>query len=75
MGNYDPCKLNLRKNQHQLLLVWEASERRSESEMARLLLDIGYCVATGNIEKAERIAGRLHTQAPEYHPDTDPGEM
>jgi len=56
-------------------LVWGASERRSESEMARLLLDIGYCVATGNIEKAERIAGRLHTQAPEYHPDTDPGEM
>lgn len=75
MGNYDPCKLNLRKNQHQMLLAWGASERRSESEMAHLLLDIRYCVATGNIEKAERIAGWLHTQSPEYHPDTDPGEM
>jgi hypothetical protein len=44
-----------------LLLAWGTLERRSESEMARLLLDIGYCVATGKIEKAERIAGRLNT--------------
>jgi tellurite resistance protein len=44
-----------------MLLKLGTLERRSDSEMARLLLNIGYCVATGNIEKAERIAGRLNT--------------
>lgn len=73
MGNFDRCQINLTKQQHQILSQWGDQEKRSESEIVRFLLDIGYCVVVGDIEKAERIAGRLHTKAPEYQPENDPG--
>jgi hypothetical protein len=71
MKDYKHRQLNLTPTQYGMIETIAGQEKKSNSSIARLLLDIGYLVLAGDIEAAQRCANKIQGPAPAYQPENN----
>ena len=68
---YHHRQLNLSDTQYAALQKVAENEKRSISDIARILLDTGLSILANDMPAAERCVNRIHCPAPDYQPETD----
>jgi hypothetical protein len=71
MKDYKHRQLNLTLTQYGMIEAIADQEKKSNSSIARILLDIGYLVLAGDIEAAQRRANKIQGPAPAYRPENN----